>query len=125
PPLPPPDTPPPPKPLEPDPDGLDVMVPAEDTVNWSMELENDAMVKGWAPTYQPAVAAACSASGPKARAHFSVHPNTTAYGRYFEKMFSCSSNRASRVSAVSMYVRNPSTRRASPVPRGVRRGMRC
>src|SRR5713226_5795657 len=44
----------------------------------------------------------------KARAHLSTQPNTIAYGRYSEKMFSRSAKRWRSFSATSMYWRKPS-----------------
>ena len=56
-------------------------------------------------------------------AHLSVHPNTIAYGRNRVKMFSCSAHRDMCVSAVSITVRNPPTRRAIAVPFAVLLGI--
>ena len=54
----------------------------------------------------------CRGSSPsrpaKALAHFSVAPNTTAYGRYSEKRFCCSANRARSFSDSSMNRLKPS-----------------
>ena len=57
-------------------------------------------------------------------AHFSVNPNTIAYGRYRVKTFCSSAHRDMWVSAVSITVRNPPTRRAIAVPFAVRLGIR-
>ena len=53
------------------------MVPAVATEKWSMEDVKLATVKGCGPTYHD-VSGGDSPRRAKARAHFSVQPNTTA-----------------------------------------------
>ena len=50
---------------------------------------------------------------PKAFAHFFVAPNTTAYGRYSEKMLARSANSARRFSDSSMKRLKPSVWRST------------
>ena len=52
PPPPPPENPPPPNPLDPDPDGVDAIVPAAVVANPSIEWLNAMNVNGWRLTYQ-------------------------------------------------------------------------
>src|SRR5262245_30870550 len=83
PPPPPPGEPPAPKPPDPEAAGGELIVPTVATVKGSIELANATAVNGCDPTYHEPVSGwrpSCS----KAFAHFSVQPNTIAYGRYFE-----------------------------------------
>src|SRR5207248_10242981 len=86
------------------------------------EDESGSALKGDVPTYHAAVCRAVSMPA-KARAHLSTQPNTIAYGRYAEKMFSRSANFARSFSATSMYMRNPSARRRSSAPAAVLDGI--
>ena len=58
-PPPPPPEEPPPNPLPPDPPGVEAIVPALETVKWSMEEANVVKAKGPAPTYQLVEGGSC------------------------------------------------------------------
>ena len=79
PPPPPPENPPPLNPHDPDPDGVEAIVPPVVMANPSIDCPNSVNTNGRGETYQEV--SGCTPSASNARAHRSVHPNTTAYGR--------------------------------------------
>src|SRR5689334_21601152 len=78
PPPPPPENPPPPKPLDPDPDGVDAIVPADVVAKPSIEWLNAVNVNGWLLTYHDDWSGSAPSSPANAFAHCSVAPKTTA-----------------------------------------------
>ncbi len=89
PPPPPPENPPPEeKPLDPEVDGgVEVSVPDVVTVKPLIALENARYSNGVLDRYHELVSGGAPSRPANVRAHLSVAPNTTAYGRYSEKRF--------------------------------------
>ena len=123
PPPPPPPAPPPEKPLPPEPAGVDCNVPTLVVAKPLTESLNAITLNGRDDWYHDV--SGCSARPSNVFAHLSTTPKTIAYGRYSENRCCCSANFARSRSDSAMKRRKPSTRRISPVPFGVRLGIRC